>query len=384
MTTPGHTDDVATTTGLLTSVPWRSFEFASPRYRPDATYLDIAGDKLRRACRALGLPAAEITGVLGLAAELCEPWGREPVGVAPGHPSYFASDGMPLELALAFDAAGHEVRLSVEVPGHEPTPRSRQAAGARLTRALASRHNASIDRYLSVEDIFVTPDPRGFFAMVHGFTWRPGAAPVHKVYLDPRSGGPGGAQDAVLAAMSRLGMATAWQAVVDHVDGLVPRCFSLDLSASPDARVKVYFGHPGVDAAEIDRRSAVVPGHQPGRFERVLQHLTGRRVAGWSVPPGTCYTFRAGHDRPTSVALYMTLIPELANDEAVRYRVAGLLRDEGIRPAPYLSAAEALADGPAALSRTQHCLAYHSGRVPRVSVYVAPGIFAATGAGEPS
>lgn len=366
------------TTGLLADVGWDSFVFASPRYLPSDSYLDIAADKLRRAGVGLGLGEADAEPMFALVTELCTPWGKESVGEHPGHPSYFASDGMPFELSAAWDRHGAELRMSFEVPGEFPTLRSKQAVGAALTRGLAAHPQVSIDRYLAVADLFLPPDPVGPFAMLHGVSWRPGTDPLLKVYLNPQCRGAEQASSTVAEAMARLGMASAWHALLNQLgESGVPTCFSLDLSRSPQARVKVYFGHPHADDAEIDRCARVARSHRPEAFAEMLRTVSAGGRHEWSRPPGTCFAFHSGSEVPSSVALYLTLRSRFDNDLAVSELLTGLLRREGIDPMSYLSLAKSVQDGPPRLTTTQYCLAYHGGPVPRIAVYLAPGIYTA-------
>ncbi|MEU3148642.1 hypothetical protein [Streptomyces sp. NPDC006999] len=244
---------------------------------------------------------------------------------------------------------------------------------------MADRPGVSIERYLAVEALFTDGDPRGYFSLSHGVAWRRGGHPLYKIYLNPAVAGREHAVARTEEAMIRLGMERPWHALADHLGGIhgiahEPVGLALDLSATREARCKVYLAHTGVTVDDIDAQSAVARDHVPGSFARALERVTGCRESGWQKPPVTCWSFSSAQDAP-GATLYVPLIPGHSDDATAHDRVAAFMREENVHPAPYTAALHALSDGPLTESATQNFLSYRGGPAPRFAVYLAPGTY---------
>lgn len=367
-------------TGVVAEMVGRAVRFDSRRYAPTDSYADIACDKVDRAAASLGVGGPDREPMLSLVRELCGAWGELPAGTPPQRACWVSIDGMPFEISFAWADGGAELRLSLESPSHPGTPRGRMADGRAFTRRLARRPGVSLDRYLLIEDLFTDEDPQGFFALSHGVAWRRGGDPLYKVYLNPAVAGREHSLARTEEALVRLGLERPWRALVEHLGTAAdvahePAALALDLSDGDEARVKLYMAHSGVSAADIDAKSAVAYDHVPGLFARALERVTGHRDAsGWRKPPVTCFSFSGGKDLP-GATLYVPMVPGHPDDATARDRAAAFMREEGVDPAPYVAALDALADRPLTESATQNFLSYRGGPTPRFAAYVAPGTY---------
>ncbi|MBT2387146.1 tryptophan dimethylallyltransferase family protein [Streptomyces sp. ISL-11] len=372
--------------GVIAEMVGRPLRFESTRYLPADTYAEVAGDRVWRAFRSLGLTGESRESILALLHELTEPWGRLPVGTPPGRACWVSIDGMPCELSLAWADGRAGVRMSLESPRGDA--RQRMADGMALTRRLAGRPEVSIDPCLRVEDLFTADDPQGYFSVAHAVAWRPGGHPAYKVFLNPAVAGREQAAARTGEAMARLGLERPWRALTEHLGGWhgpehEPAAVAMDLVAGDAFRVQVYVAHSGASAEDIDAKSAVAGDHVPGSFARALREINGPDGgAEWKrKPPVTTFSFRPGQDVP-GATVYVPMIPVHDHDAAARDRVAAFLRREGMDPVPYTAALDALADRPLARSRTQNFVSYRGGDSPRFSVYLATGTYhPADGAG---
>ena len=76
------------------------------------------------------------------------------------------------------------------------TPFGVQESGRGLVRSLAALPGVSIERYLSLEDLFTVASPRLSRPGVWlSLAWQLGGAPMYKVYLNPQARGESRAWD---------------------------------------------------------------------------------------------------------------------------------------------------------------------------------------------
>ncbi|MDC0675898.1 tryptophan dimethylallyltransferase family protein [Nannocystis radixulma] len=353
--------------------------YASTRYPDDASYLDVACDKLRRAAVALDVPPARQADMTALLRRLCRPWGDAPVA-RPRYWSNVSLEGMPFELSYAWGGGREwELRMSFETLAETPTPEAGLDVCRAFTRRLADEPGAGISRYLAVEDLFVAPTVVGMSPMAHGISWTPGAAPGLKIYLNPNIAGYEHGVARTSEAMERLGLARAWRSVCDGLAelGVAPRpvVVAMDLSAASEARVKIYLPHLEVDAEAIDRQSAIAANHVPGAFAAALRRVTGHTGPAWRKVPVTCLTLVAGDSTAAAATLYVPLNPDLADDAAACAAVSGFVREAGGDPSSYAALLHAIADRPLTDSATHNFVSFRPGPQPRFAVYLAPGVY---------
>ncbi|RCV54069.1 tryptophan dimethylallyltransferase family protein, partial [Marinitenerispora sediminis] len=352
------------------------------RYRADTSLTEAALDTVRRCWDALALPAPERAEALALLERLCDPWGHTPLD-AVAVPATVAIDGSPFEPSVAWHGDRTELRCSVETLGAAPAAAAGQAAGWALTRRLGTEFGVSVGRCLALEDLFTVAEPRGLFTIWHGVAWRPGADPLFKVYLDPQAGGPQRAGPVLDEAMRRLGAEAGWRALLEHVGGLggagrIPVGLALDLDDAASARIKVYLGHAGVDAAAIDRYASAARSHVPGAFAEVLRAVAGAEGPDWPKQPVTVYELTEGAAAPATATLYVPVLPAAGNDAAARDRMSAFVRSVGADPAPYAAFLAAVADRPLEETGLHNFVSYRPappGGRPRFAAYLAPGLF---------
>ncbi|MGK5638061.1 tryptophan dimethylallyltransferase family protein [Streptomyces sp. URMC 126] len=330
---------------------------------------------------ALGLPRDGLRRTETILHDLLADWFATPVGRECRIPSYVAADGFPAEMSVNWSGERPELRILFDAGFRAPRP---TASAAAVSRALAHLPGVCLDRYLSVEDVFLDDDGHEPAPLWHAMAWRPGEDPVFKAYFglyrwDHRR------REAVTGqVMERLGMDPAWRnAIRSHVSAPGDReleFFALDLSRTPTARAKVYYRHHAADLDTVNAFASTARGHDPLHAATVYRALAGpdRKDAGEAAL--TCLAFRSGADRAVEATTYLRM-PGLCADEreAVR-RVETVLREEGVPTGPYRALVDALA--PAALESftgLQELVSYRTGRrrgdvttYLRFSVYPGP------------
>ncbi|NEQ07641.1 MAG: hypothetical protein F6K37_17345 [Moorea sp. SIO4E2] len=359
--------------------------FASNYYSREASYIDIACDKLHRACDGLAFPAQRRDTIVAFLRKLGTPWG-DAVASAPQHFSNVSVEGMPFELSLAWsNGRGNELRMSFEVL-HSPHSLSNNLEAARrFVRELPSipelARDLSIENYLLIEDLVTAPDPTDFITpMGQGVAWlsdRPN--PVMKTYLNLNIAGFESGPERTKEAMTRLGAGPAWQSLCSYLTSLgvsvVPLFLALDLAHSDHPRLKIYLPHTGVDAGMIDKQAEIAQTHVRGKFEEALLEITGHTTPDWRKVPVTCYTLVPGEYHPVAATLYVPLNPNIENDAIAQERVCAFSRSQGVDPSPYESLLKAISDQPLSQLSTHNFVAYRPGKDPRFSVYLAPGVY---------
>lgn len=334
------------------------------------SYLEVAEAKFDAMLKAIGTGETVRIGRVAELRRLIASWADRKIDARPKYRSFASNDGAPLEFSCAWSRRDVEARVYAEPLDGGLTAGSRQETGRRVTRALALEPGTVLDRYLSVEDIFLggIQEPVSF-CVLHGMMWRSTGERILKLYLNPQVRGLAHAFDVLAEAMSRLGLTKHWHEAL-RVDRRVripfePIFLALDLNDPDTARTKVYFRHPGATAEEI---GAVAADHEDGQTERILSLLTGGRGLH-DKPPVTSLTFTVGEPLPSATTLYVPVHPNVPNDMIGRDRVCRLMYEAGIDPASYLATLDALTTGPLSESRVQTYIGYRGGPDPRVSVY---------------
>jgi DMATS type aromatic prenyltransferase len=332
------------------------------------TLLDVGTDRLSSLLRALEYSPSRVREAVTTFSRFAVPWGDARANAA-SWPSDVTDDHTPFELSLALDGAEPETRALVEVQGAVPSVPENWVAAQALTRRWAPTYGMDLARLDRVASLF-EPTPRTpRFALWHGICFGRAMAPDFKVYLNPYARSPERARDLVEEAMRRLGFGSAAMHFPEHARGEDVMYFALDLSASPQARVKVYFANRAATFEAVEASAACGPGYVPGRaadFCRAMLQASGpfdRR------PILTCLSFVAGDPRPSAVTVHVPVRSYVPSDQAVRDRVCAYLPVEGA--ALYRRAVDAFARRP--LSWGAGMQTYVSLRLPsrRLTVYLA-------------
>ncbi|MFM9610734.1 tryptophan dimethylallyltransferase family protein [Streptomyces niveiscabiei] len=349
------------------------------------------------AAQALRLPRDGARQTESLLREILADWFDAPVGRACRTPSYVAADGFPAELSVNWSGAHPELRILFDAGFRSPRPTD---TAREVTRALAGRPGVGLDRYLSVEDVFLGDTGHEPAPLWHALAWRPGEGLTLKAYFglypwDHRR------REAVIGqAMERLGMGAAWRNTA-RAHGALPgdrelEFFALDLSDAPGARAKVYYRHHDADLDTLDAVASTARAHDPLRASEVFRMLAGPHHDTGGEAPLTCLAFRGGADRADEASTYLRMPNLCENEREATRRVEAVLLEEGIPTGPYRALVDSLAPQPLdAFTGLQELVSFRTGRrrgdvttYLRFSVYPGPHSDAhvpqRAGAAEPS
>jgi DMATS type aromatic prenyltransferase len=315
------------------------------------SYLLQGTSRLVRLCRATGLED-QTESVLAMFSRLLAPWGDDLPGDVPSWPSEVGDDHTPYEFSAAFGDRT-ELRLLVEPLGSPPSLESNRDRALAVLADLAKDHPISMERLDKVRDLFLPEKPQGLFSLWLGVSFSPGAPDV-KLYLNPEAQGPGRAAALIEEAMVRLGFPKGWHAISQYIgkrgrelDEL--KYFSLDVTPSETARVKVYARHLAATADDCEYAASVARSHKPGDvadFVRAMAPGSGGELQGR--PPATCLAFVEGtDDKPAAVTHHFPVNGGYAeNDAVVATRVHDYLVAKGTSPDAYDQCFQAIAERP--------------------------------------
>lgn len=306
------------------------------------------------------------------------PWGQRPLGASPPWPSYIGDDHTPAELSITVGAS-RELRFIVEPLGETPSLISNQGAAVELIESLARDSAIDLRRFNRVRDLFCPPNPQGRFGMWIAAAFSAEGAPEFKMYLNPSVQGAHNASALLDEVLARLGLPGASSAVKR---GLLRRgadldaltYFSLDLSASRDARVKVYARHVDTSPEDLDAAASLSASYKPGDMGAFLGAMApgvGRFVGR---APSTCLTFTSAHGSgPVAATTHFPINDYAPDDGAVARRVRRCLAEFGIADAPYSRALDAFAFRPldSAIGIHSYVSFRRYAAVPRVTAYLA-------------
>jgi DMATS type aromatic prenyltransferase len=314
-----------------------------------ATFVRAADRFLEKLCEGMHLQDSceEFRRVQRL---LLEEWGLQEIPEVPSYRSSIGDDHSPFEYSIAVGAQRTELRLLVEVQGSVPNAVSNQEAALNLNRRLAQTFNANFERFERIEPLFLpqTPDPP--FSLWHAACLGREGQHDFKVYLNPQVRGADQANALVGEALVRLGMSGAARVVASITSHAKltssPNYFSLDLSASPSARVKIYFQHPRANAQQVDEIFRLSPNHRSGDVVEFCRTLVGGDGPFDRKPVTSCFSFVEGRDEPTAATFHMPIAHYVPNDSVTVDRVTRYLAAQGIDPSVYVAAVHAFAMRP--------------------------------------
>jgi DMATS type aromatic prenyltransferase len=314
------------------------------------TYSAMARTRLTGILRAVG--DGDRAGEAGdLLDALTDPWGHLPIPARPEYFSLASNDGAPIELSMGWQQGKPtEVRATWEAQGNAPTPAARQAAARDLTYSLARYPGVCLKSYEKLEDLFLPDNPLPFTAG-HSVVWSAGHEPCFKLYFNAQAQGQDNATDLVTEALGRLGLAQAWQRVLDHYRGRSLNepaqeliYVALDLSAHDEARVKIYIRHAGATAADLEDAACVARQHQAGEALQACRNIS---TVFEPKPPVTTLTIRKAWDRPDDCTLYFPISPNLRDDAAGLKAIESAFNLTPLSPEPCRRALASLGDQPA-------------------------------------
>lgn len=311
----------------------------------ERSFGEFGSEKLTHLCAGLELPALQIQTTLDTLRLLVTPWGDWSVGEAPRWPSDITDDHSPFEFSLALSPGQTDVRILVEAQSESMRGLAAWNAALGTNQRLAKDQRVCLERFDAVSDLFI-PDERlpTRFSLWHSAVIGPDGECLFKVYLNPQILGPSAAPGLVQEAFRRLGLAEAWP-LFSQLLGARPSqneiiYFSLDLTHSTDARVKVYVAHKEVTATDLDAQLSLFESYSPGRAVSFVQQMTASNGPFRERPILTCLNYSGGCPTP-SITLHVPVRCYVDNDKTSLARLCALLpRDSG----------EALANGVSAFS----------------------------------
>ncbi|MBU6535742.1 tryptophan dimethylallyltransferase family protein [Streptomyces mayonensis] len=290
-----------------------------------------------------------------------------------------SSDGSPLEFAIGLDD-DPSLQFAVEAlrPGDCPVDR---VVSARATMAgLVRRYGTDARRWARVADLYLPEKPATEHVAMFGAEVRRQGDAQFKVWFYPAVGGPERAAELCERGLAAVGLGAAWPAVTAHMargERLDrPVMFSLDLSADPEARVKLYFRHYATDADGLAELMAPYPGFAVAPVRRFCETMLPEAVADLSAqPPVTCLSFTGARPATAGGAtVYLPMWTYAPDDEAVRRRTKAALaacdRSSGL----YERALREVASRPLDAARGIHnYVAWRPGPGrPRLKAYFSP------------
>jgi len=327
------------------------------------TLFDRAAGQLGDLCRVAGFP--EDGAPVDVLRELLCAAGPRPLSEPPLWPSDVADDATPVEFSLAFDDSGNRaVRILGETLPEQPSPTANIDAARRFLTRMAQRLDLTLDRFHAVEDLFLTDDPQGKFALWFSVILRPGRAPALKVYFNPLVRGVSAAPELVAEALRRLGLGEAYDTVTEYALRRGPAdrfsFFALDLDDGPLSRVKLYISHDRAVSDDVEHAARAVDGVDPLRLREFLD-LTGGGPGPYAGRPlVSSYSFvEEDAGRPGNYSLYLPIRDYVPDDAVARERTRAHLARAGVDPAGLDRAVRAVTD---------RCLADGTGLIAHLSL----------------
>ncbi len=329
-----------------TATPPQSFREHGP-----VSLLDYTAERLRGLCEGAGY-GAETERVVETFRRLVSPWAEVPAGYRSAWRSDISDDHTPIEFSVTAGDGRTEVRALLEVQAEAPTLLAYRAAGLAFAERLEREFGADLGRFRLVEDLFLSPDMKGPFAVWFAVVFPLGGAPKFKAYLNPKAQGPELAEALVEQALRRLGFPEAWPELArtavrrgPHLDEL--RYFSLDLEATPEARLKVYVQHHHATPEEFEQACSAARSYTPGEASAFARAMSGGVERLVARSPFTCSNFVAdGLATPVTTTLYVPVCAYARDDAAVRDRVSAYLREHSEVASTYEALLQAFADRP--------------------------------------
>lgn len=335
------------------------------------TYRELGQKKLEGLVHGLGL-GAQLPAARRLLDLLTGSWNERRITGNPLFTSDITDDGTPFELSVAFTGSGPLIRVLAEAQQAPFDAESGWEAALALTEELASLPGVDLERFRRIQRLYVPPSGcAARFSLWHAGTVEPDGALSFKVYLNPRIVGSNLAPEIVRESLIRLGADYAWNELEPKLRETSQLLYiSLDLAKGPDARVKVYVGHPHATSSDVDALVRHESGYRPGLAARWIEELTGSAGTFDERPILTCYAFRS----PLHAAEVTVHVPTrcyVANDAESVLRAAELL---GPQANALRAGVEGMAGRPLEMGRG--LLTYVSVRPApdgtRVTAYLAP------------
>jgi hypothetical protein len=267
-----------------------------------------------------------------------------------------------------------------------PSLRASWALAASIHEQLASEWGVSLRRLEAVADLFEPgAAAEAEFSVWHSAVFGQSRGPAFKIYLNPSIHGPEDAEASLEAALRRLGVAPAWAAVRSLAlrrRGLdMPVYLSLDLSDTPDARVKVYIAHRHATSRDLIEVLSPLPGFDGAAVELWLSRLLGTSGPFGAHPPVTSHAFGGAPIGSFSTTLHLPVRDYLTQDLEIAQRVCEFLDPE--QQGAFLRALAAVAERPLQAGRglTTYVSLRATPAREAMTFYLAPQLYTPGGDG---
>lgn len=318
---------------------------------------------------------------LELVAELFRGWGDLPVPRYAPYPSRIGDDHSPFEYSVAFSPAGPELRLLFEAQAPEPSDTGNRQAALAFNRHLANRAGVDMQKFSKVEDLFFEPVAAQDFSLWHAVCLNRSVPTAFKVYMNPQTRGATQSWSLLEEAVKRLELSPETMKYVGAAfrrPGLDQLSyFSLDLSDSSKARVKIYIAHNGIRPEELDDIFCLSPGHRPGDVIEFCAAMGGGQAAFERKPLMSCMSFVGGGTTPYAMTLHLPIAHYAPSDDVAIERVRSFLAGHDLDAAAYEAAVGAIARRP--LQSARGIQSYASFRreegALRLTAYLSPELF---------
>jgi len=348
----------------------------------NTTFVERGNRSLRSLAQTQGFSPLEADRACELFEEMAAPWGNQPIGTSPVWLSDIGDDHTPFEFSVVLGGRP-ELRILLEPLGSPPSLITNRNQSLAVIAGLSREHEISIQRLEAVADLFLPAEPSGLFSIWLAASLWPGRPPEFKVYLNPEAQGRQKASLIIEEALVRLGLHGAYATIAETIARRGPdldelKYFSLDLSESKAARIKVYSRHHSPTVADLEEAATGAASYVAGDTTRFLAAMAGNDTKLFDGRAlATCLAFTGAQSKASAATVYVPIKGYAENDQIIADRVGSYLEAEGVSKAAYLSGLTAFADG--ALDRGVGIQSNASFRrqagAARVTVYLANELY---------
>lgn len=295
--------------------------------------LDYAAQRFQMLCLASGLAGGDTARSVATFKALLS--SAIPARAPLSWISEISDDNTPIEFSVAIANDEAEVRVLFEPQGKEATLAAYRAAGLALHDRLEHEFGADLQRFRQVQALFLPKDMAGPFAVWSSAVFAANLEPSFKTYFNAQAQGAKDAHSLVREGLSRLRLDDAWSVLSATVLRRGPyldevKYFALDLTSSPEARVKLYVRHHDATSEDLEIAASGAASYLPGEAHHFVSAMSGKRKRLDARAAFTCSSFAGGrHDRPTATTLYVPVCAYANNDHAVSRRIHDYLVGQG-------------------------------------------------------
>jgi len=221
----------------------------------------------------------------------------------------------PFEFSLVMEETGPQIRIFLRPLSRDGATDASSSwqSGWQALRALEDGACVSLTRARTVRDLFAPRSDQAAFGLCLAATVGHTGVASTKVYFDTLAAGTSQNRRLVGEAMERLGHKAAWQWLREHdpagMECLMPAFFALDLTDSPQARVKFYTTVNERSGDEIRARSERLSSLAGERSHALLSALSAhgpRALALSGTRPTLCWSLsKPAAEHPDDATFYV-------------------------------------------------------------------------------